>query len=131
MNKDFKELIEITKKLREKCPWDKEQNFESLKSTILEETQEVIEAIDNKDYLNLKEELGDLLHNILFLSNISEEKNLFSIKDVIADIKAKLIRRHPHVFGNEKALTPEDSMRIWKRVKEEEKRLKKEAVKNG
>lgn len=121
MNKSFEDLVKINKKLRKNCPWDREQNFDSLKQTIIDEAKEVVKAIENKDYKNLKEELGDLLHNILFISNVAEEKNLFTIKNVIEDIKAKLVRRHPHVFGNEKALTPEDSAMIWKKMKEVEK----------
>lgn len=119
--KEFEEFVKIHKKLREKCPWDKRQDFDSLKGTITAEAEEVVEAIEKKDFENLKEELGDLLHNILFISSVAEEKNLFAIKDVIENNKVKLIRRHPHVFGDEKALTPEDSMRIWKKVKEAEK----------
>lgn len=121
MKETFESFVKINKKLRQECPWDKEQDFDSLKKTIVEEADEVVEAIEKKDYENLREELGDLLHNIIFISNIAEEKNLFSIKDVLEDIKVKLIRRHPHVFGDEKALTPEDSMRIWNKVKEAEK----------
>ncbi len=121
MKEYFEELVNIQKRLRKECPWDKEQDFDSLKSTIISEADEVVEAIEKKDYENLKEELGDLLHNIIFISNVAEEKDLFMIKDVLEGIKAKLIRRHPHVFGEEKALTPEDSVRIWKKIKEAEK----------
>lgn len=122
MKDSFEKLVEIQKRLRKECPWDKEQDFDSLKTTIISEADEVVEAIEKKDYENLKEELGDLLHNIIFIANVAEEKDLFKIKDVLEDIKAKLIRRHPHVFGEEKALTPEDSVRIWKNMKEAEKK---------
>ena len=118
---EFKKLAEISKKLRKECPWDKEQTFETLKETLTEESQEVIEAIEKKDYQNLKEELGDLLHNILFISNLAEEKELFTIEDVIKEIKAKLIRRHPHVFGDKKVSTMEDAHDLWKKEKEKEK----------
>lgn len=121
MKDSFEKLIMTQKRLRKECPWDKSQNFDSLKITIIDEAKEVVEAIEKKDYENLKEELGDLLHNIIFISNVAEEKNLFVIKDVLEGINTKLVRRHPHVFGNEKALTPEDSVRIWKKVKEAEK----------
>lgn len=121
MKYSFGKLVEIQKKLRVECPWDKSQGFDSLKSTITDEAKEVVEAIEKKDYENLKEELGDLLHNILFISNVAEEKNLFTVKDVLEGIKDKLIRRHPHVFGHEKALTPEDSVKIWNKAKEAEK----------
>lgn len=121
MKERFEKLVKINKKLRKECPWDKEQDFDSLKSTLLNEANEVIEAIEKKDYENLKEELGDLLHNILFISNIAEEKGLFTMKDVIEDVEAKLIRRHPHIFGDAKAKTPEEVMKIWKKTKEAEK----------
>ncbi|MBL7100921.1 MAG: nucleotide pyrophosphohydrolase [Nanoarchaeota archaeon] len=121
MKETFEELVKINKRLREECPWDRVQDFESLKSPLVDEAKEVVEAVEKEDYKNLEEELGDLLHNILFISNIAEEKGLFTMKDVLESIKAKLIRRHPHVFGDEKALTPEDSLRLWKKVKEAEK----------
>lgn len=121
MKEKFEKLVNTHKKLRKDCPWDKEQDFDSLKKTVIEEANEVVEAIEKKDYDNLKEELGDLLHNILFIANIAEEKNLFAIKDVIEDIHSKLIRRHPHIFGNEKASTPEEAAKIWKKVKMAEK----------
>jgi len=122
MKDSFEKLVDINKKLRKECPWDREQDIDSLKKTIIDETNEVIEAIEKKDYENLKEELGDLLHNILFISNIAEEKDLFTIKEVIESINDKLVRRHPHVFGDEKALTAEDSIRIWEKMKEAEKK---------
>lgn len=121
MKQAFEELVNLNKRLRKECPWDTKQDFNSLKKTIIEEAEEVIKAIEEEDYNNLKEELGDLLHNILFISNVAEEKELFTLKEVLECNKAKLIRRHPHVFGNEKALTPEDSLRIWNKMKEAEK----------
>lgn len=121
MKETFEGLVKVNKMLRKKCPWDKEQDFDSLKSTIVDEAKEVVEAIENKDYENLKEELGDLLHNILFITNVAEEKGLFDIKAVMQEIEAKLIRRHPHIFGDEKASTAEEVTKIWKKVKEAEK----------
>ena len=105
MKEKFLELVKITKKLRSEdgCPWDKEQTFETLRSHIIEESYETISAIDMKDYDNLNEELGDLLLQILLVSNIAEEKKLFTIEDVIGELSKKLVRRHPHVFGNKSA----------------------------
>lgn len=121
MEESFENLVGIQKRLRKECPWDKKQDFDSLKHTVIEEAKEVVEAIDKKDYKNLKEELGDLLHNILFIASIAEEKDLFTIKEVIEGIEAKLVRRHPHIFGDEKASTPEEVVKIWKKIKEVEK----------
>ena len=93
MKEKFLELVKITKKLRSEdgCPWDKEQTFETLRSHIIEESYETISAIDMKDYDNLNEELGDLLLQILLVSNIAEEKKLFTIEDVIGELSKKLV----------------------------------------
>ena len=122
MKEKFIELIRITKKLRSEdgCPWDKEQTLESLRSHIIEESYEVIEAIDLKDYENLKEELGDLLLQILLISNIAEEQNLFSLEDVIDTHSKKLIRRHPHVFGEKIAKNADEAKAIWNEEKTKE-----------
>ena len=123
----FNRLLKITKKLRseEGCPWDRKQNFESLKSHIIEESYEVLEAIDSKNYQNLKEEIGDLLLQILFISNIAEERTLFSLEDAVNDLSEKLIRRHPHVFDNEMAKTPNEAKDIWDRQKIKEGKIQK------
>ena len=96
----FLKLIEILKELRspDGCDWDKEQTHESLTPYLLEEVYEVIEAIENKDYSLLKEELGDLLLHIIFQADLAEEKNKFSIEDALESINDKLVRRHPHIF---------------------------------
>lgn len=121
MKEKFEELVNINKKLRKECPWDRKQDFDTFRKTVIEEAKEVAEAIEKKDYENLKEELGDLLQNIVFISKIAEDKDLFTIKEVLQGIIEKLIRRHPHIFGSSKAETPDDVIKIWKKVKENEK----------
>ncbi len=113
----FNKLVEIMKRLRKECPWDREQTNNSIKAATLEEAYEVVEAIDNKDFKELKTELGDLLLHIVFHSTIAEEKGEFTIEDVINSITEKLIRRHPHVFGNVKVNGNEDVMRNWETIK--------------
>ena len=118
----FSKLINIMRRLRKECPWDKEQTFDSIKGATLEETYEVIEAIDNKDYEELKNELGDLLLHVVFHSAIAEESYLFNIDDVIDAITRKLIRRHPHIFGDSKAADSKEVARNWEQIKLEEGR---------
>lgn len=120
--REFYKLVEIMKKLRgpEGCPWDKEQDLESLKPYLLEETYEVLEVMDVGGEL-LKSELGDLLLQIVFQSNICEEKGEFDIDDVIRGLCEKLIRRHPHVFREDiKVSTSEEVMVNWEKIKKEE-----------
>ena len=102
--KKLNDLIEILRKLRspDGCEWDKKQTSSSLLPYLLEETYELIEAIENKDYINIKEELGDLLLHVIFQAELYKEKKLFSLDDVIKTISNKLIRRHPQVFTNQK-----------------------------
>ncbi len=118
----FDELLQIMYKLRNECSWDKVQTFDSIKAATLEEAYEVVEAIDNKDYDDLKSELGDLLLHIVFHSVIAEEKNLFTISEVIDSIKEKLIRRHPHVFGDVKVKTNKEIENNWEKIKMQEGR---------
>jgi len=127
MEKLFSDLINTTKTLRGPggCPWDKKQTHESLIKCLREESEEVVQAIENKDKENLQEELGDVLLNVVMQANIAEEEGWFTISDVIKGINDKLIRRHPHVFGDKKANTPEESLALWRGVKEQEKKLKK------
>ena len=113
----FEELWGIMKKLRNECPWDKEQTHDSIKAATLEESYELIETIDEKNYKELKGELGDLLLHILFHSVIAEEENNFSINDVIDGISSKLIRRHPHIFGETKVKDNDEIMRNWEEIK--------------
>jgi XTP/dITP diphosphohydrolase len=95
----FTEFVKIVERLRKECPWDREQTHDSIKDATLEETYEVLEAIDNKDYDELKKELGDMLLHVVFHSKIAEENDNFKLDEVIDFVQEKLIRRHPHIFG--------------------------------
>jgi MazG family protein len=106
------------------CPWDREQTFDSIKPHTLEETYEVLDAIDRRDWSGLSEELGDYILQAVFYAQMAEEQRLFSIGDALDAINAKLIRRHPHVFGDESAETAGDVKRIWAEVKAVEKEEK-------
>ena len=116
---DLKKLKNLMEKLRSKegCPWDKAQNFDTLKTFLLEETYEVLEAIEEKDYEKLKEELGDLLFQIIFQTQIAEEENLFTLEDVIENVYRKMVSRHPHVFGDLKLKTKEEVLERWEERK--------------
>jgi len=116
-------LVEIMTTLRgpNGCPWDKQQDFSSLKPMLVEEVYEVLEAIDNQDYDGLAEELGDLLLHVVFHAQLGKEASQFDINTVIEKISDKLVRRHPHVFGNESASTPEEVIKNWEAIKAEEK----------
>jgi MazG family protein len=116
-------LLEILDRLRapDGCPWDRDQTFESLREKLLEEAQEVVEAVESGDRKNLCEELGDLLVNVGFYCKMAEEEGSFSFDDVISQVIEKLIRRHPHVFGDAKATTPEEAKAQWQRMKLAEK----------
>ncbi len=119
----FKELIEIMATLRgpEGCPWDKEQTPASLKPFLVEETYEVLEAIDEGVPAKVKEELGDLLFQIIFHARLAEEKGEFDMGDVLANITEKMIRRHPHVFGEKEAKTSGQVLVDWEIMKKSEK----------
>jgi len=110
------------------CPWDREQTFDSIKPYTLEETYEVLEAIDQRDWPELAGELGDLLLQVLFCSEMAKEQSSFSIDDVLDRLSAKLINRHPHVFGDVKADTAAEVKRNWDALKTEEKRLRQNAI---
>ena len=119
----FDELRAVMDRLRDPggCPWDREQNLEDLRAYVLEEAYEVIEAIDQSDHDNLCEELGDLLLQVLFLSRIEQEQGRFDVEDVIQGIHDKLVRRHPHVFGDAEAATASEVIRQWEEIKNNEK----------
>lgn len=119
VEKEFSRLIEIMAKLRGEggCPWDKEQNHRSLRQHLIEETYEVIEAIDEKKYDHLAGELGDLLLQIVFHAQLGQEAGLFSIDDVVESINQKLIRRHPHVFGDEIIRNSQEQIVAWEKTK--------------
>ena len=112
------------------CPWDREQTFDTIKPFTLEETYEVLEAIDNRDWAELAGELGDLLLQVLFYAEMAKEQNSFSIDDVLDRLSTKLIHRHPHVFGDVKADTSADVKRNWEALKVEE-RKKKQIAEQG
>lgn len=122
----FEEVNHTLKVLRSPkgCKWDRAQTHETLIKNLKEESQEVINAINNKDDENLCEELGDLLLQVLFHVHIAQEQKRFTLAQVINGLNKKLIRRHPHVFGNKKASTPEEALAMWKIVKAKEKALK-------
>ena len=124
---DVNELKEIVAVLRSPvgCEWDRAQDFNSMKECLKNETEEVLSAIDNKDYKNLQEELGDVLLQVVMNAQIASENGLFSFSDVVQTICEKLIRRHPHVFGDEpRPTTPEESLALWRKVKQIEKSRK-------
>lgn len=113
----FTEFVHIVKRLRKECPWDREQTNDSIKSNTIEEAYEVVEAIDNKDFDELKKELGDLLLHVVFHTQIAEEDNYFTIDDVIDSIQEKLIRRHPHVFGEVIVTNSYQVKKNWEEIK--------------
>jgi MazG family protein len=114
---EFERLISIMHKLRKECPWDKKQTAHSLRQYILEEAYETVESIDNEDWDELKKELGDMLLQIVFQAEIATEKNLFSLEEIIEKINEKLIRRHPHVFGNVSVTDEKDVKNNWEQIK--------------
>jgi len=114
---NFKEFVDIVRRLRKECPWDKEQTNDSIKAATIEEAYEVVDAIDKKDYTELKKELGDLLLHVVFHTAIAEDENKFQINEVIDEIKAKMIRRHPHVFGNVEVTGAANVKRNWEQIK--------------
>lgn len=116
-------LVAIMDRLREPggCPWDREQDYASLRTYLIEESFEVAEALDGDEPAALCEELGDLLFQIVFLARLAQEQGRFTIRDVVRGASEKLIRRHPHVFDDERAETAEDVARNWERIKRDEK----------
>jgi tetrapyrrole methylase family protein/MazG family protein len=127
---NFQKLVDIMTLLRSKdgCPWDKVQTSESIKPYLIEETYEVIEAIDEKDPVKMKEELGDLLLQVVFHAQIAKDRGEFDINDVIDKISDKMVSRHPHVFGDAKFETPEEVTKQWQDRKREEGKLKDSAL---
>ncbi|MGD0667370.1 MAG: nucleoside triphosphate pyrophosphohydrolase [Bryobacteraceae bacterium] len=119
----FDRLLALMARLRAPggCPWDREQTFDSIKPYTLEETYEVLDAIDRRDWPDLAEELGDYILQAVFYAQMASEQGLFSIEDALEAINRKLLRRHPHVFGEESAETAGDVKRIWSEVKAAEK----------
>lgn len=115
--KQFDDLVEIVKILRKECPWDRKQTHESIKDNLIEEAYEAVEAIDTGDFEELKKELGDVLLHVVFHSNMADETDTFSIEDVIYSIQQKLIRRHPHVFGDAVAGDEDQVAENWENIK--------------
>jgi ATP diphosphatase len=126
----FERAVQIMERLRAPggCPWDREQTFDSIKPYTLEETYEVLEAIDNRDWPELTGELGDLLLQVLFYSEMAREAGHFSVDDVLDRLSNKLVDRHPHVFGDVKADTSAAVLRNWEALKAEEKKKQLEAA---
>jgi MazG family protein len=122
----FQRLVEIMARLRAPggCPWDRDQTFDSIKPYTLEETYEVLDAIDRRDWSGLAEELGDFMLQAVFYAQMASEESLFTIDDALDAINQKLLRRHPHVFGDHSAETPDDVKKIWGEVKAAEKKDK-------
>jgi MazG family protein len=125
----FERAVSIMARLRGPggCPWDREQTFDSIKPYTIEETYEVLDAIDNRDWYELTGELGDLLLQVLFYAQMAKEQNTFSIDEVIERLSDKLVARHPHVFGDVKAETSSDVLRNWAALKAEEKKKRLQA----
>ncbi len=128
LNKELADLILTFKSLRNPetgCAWDREQTFKSIASCAIEEAYEVADAIDREDFKALKSELGDLLFQVVFHAEMANEKGIFNLKDVISELNDKLVRRHPHVFSNKKAITSNESLSIWEDIKAQERRAAK------
>lgn len=121
---EFKSLIYTIERLLapDGCPWDREQTLQSMRHSILEETCEVIEAIDLENNRQIEEELGDLLFNVVFLCKLAEKEQRFSLEDVLKHIVAKLVRRHPHIFGEGHLKTSEEVLKQWEEIKQVEKK---------
>lgn len=119
---EFRRLLDIMDELRAKCPWDKEQTFESLRHLTIEETYELSDAIIEKDLDEIRKELGDLMLHIVFYAKLGEESGTFNIASVLEGINEKLIRRHPHIFGDVKVENANDVKDNWERIKLQEGR---------
>lgn len=128
--KNLEELIDVVAKLRapDGCPWDREQTHTSLRPNMLEEAYEAVDAIDENDMAHLREELGDVLLQVLLHSQIASESNEFTLDDVAKELKEKLIHRHPHVFETAKINNADDVLKTWDKLKSEEKTERKSAM---
>ncbi len=120
---DIQKLVDLVERLRgpDGCPWDREQTRETLKPMLIEEAYEVLDALDSHDPKELREELGDLLFQVLFHARIADEKGEFHLADIIDRLHEKMVRRHPHVFGNADLKTAQDVLRNWEDIKADEK----------
>lgn len=127
----FEQLLSIMEELREKCPWDKKQTLESLRHLTIEETFELSDAILENDLQEIKKELGDILLHLVFYAQIGSEKEAFDIGDVIQSLNEKLIRRHPHIYGDVEANDEEAVKQNWEKIKLKEKGQKNKSVLGG
>lgn len=118
--RSFKKLVKLAKKLRSPtgCPWDRSRTIEDMAENIQNEAEEVKQAFHKRDYKNLKEELGDVLFNIVLTAQIADENGKFSIKDILKDVDEKIRARHTWVFGKDKAKTPEEALEMWRKNKQ-------------
>jgi len=124
MKTKFEELVRTIATLRgpNGCPWDKKQTHESLIQCLRNESEELVQAIEKKDTENMKEELGDVLLQVLMHAQLAQEEGIFNIEDVITYLDEKLHRRHPHVFGDHaKATSPEEALAVWREMKQKER----------
>src|SRR5881398_558314 len=131
--RSFDELVQLMQTLRgpDGCPWDRKQTLPSLKPFVIEESYEVVDAIDRDDRLDLCEELGDFLLEAVFITEITREEGSFDIYDAVTAIHDKLVRRHPHVFGNVKADDAEQVLMNWEKQKNEERKAENKSVLAG
>jgi tetrapyrrole methylase family protein/MazG family protein len=113
----FSDYVAVVRRLRKECPWDREQTHQSIRHSLIEEAYEVVEAIDHNNLDELKMELGDLLLHVVLHSIIAEEESAFTISEVVSESSAKLIRRHPHVFGDTKVKSSDDVKNNWEKIK--------------
>ncbi len=128
----FQDLVDIVHKLRQPdgCPWDSTQTYESMRKCVTDEAAEVVEAVDNNDIINLKEELGDLLLQVLLYSDIASERGDFTLEEVVDELSKKMINRHPHVFEDEESITRhygelmDQGVSLWNAIKIKEKQEK-------
>ncbi len=128
----YPQLLEVIGELRGEhgCPWDKAQTHESMIPCLRDECEEVIEAIEKKDDENLCEELGDVLLQVLLHAQIAKEEGRFSMEDVVNTLAEKMVRRHPHVFGDEEYGSPEESKKRWEEIKKAERAAKSNKISN-
>ena len=120
LSKSFLGLVKIMDELREQCPWDKKQTIDTLRPLTIEETYELADAITDHDWKGIKEELGDILLHLLFYAKIGSEQNQFTLEEVIDGISAKLVHRHPHIYGDVQVADEEDVKRHWEKLKMKE-----------
>ena len=121
MKESFAELVKTVKRSRRECPWFKNSTMERCAKELLSEAHEVAEAVEKKDYENLKEELGDLIHDTLMLIDVAVEKGLFDEKDVLQEVDKKVKRRKPFIFGEARVVSAEEAAKIWNEIKQKEK----------